>query len=293
MDDDVKNLFQKFGQPTEAYREINRELDSESAKKRWPLLRDVHLHGSPVPVQQHQHEEELSTELAEHQGSAFSPSAINSLTAKSTTGKAVPFAGNANAAIKADEKAILGGKPAIAKISGTTPLKQMLSQKAVQEEREPEPVAAPAFLAKIKPTIQQDSHVAENKLFSSLNKQAAAQESLKKPMESHKPIAHTVAKSVAAPVVGARQGTGAASPVKASAGNTSTFIHNIAASHTMPAKQQAGSVDEEHVPAMADKPAPKDKPVSAVFGRLAAKPEEEQAVVEAGVNSFFKKIFKS
>ena len=50
MDDDVKNLFQKFGQSTDGYQEINRHSDSEQAKQRWPLLRDVHLHPVPMPV---------------------------------------------------------------------------------------------------------------------------------------------------------------------------------------------------------------------------------------------------
>ena len=47
MDDDVKNLFQKFGQTTNSYQEINRDIDSEQAKQRWPLLRDVRV--SEVP----------------------------------------------------------------------------------------------------------------------------------------------------------------------------------------------------------------------------------------------------
>lgn len=47
MDDDVKNLFQKFGQPATAYQEISREVESEQAKKRWPLLRDVRVHAIP------------------------------------------------------------------------------------------------------------------------------------------------------------------------------------------------------------------------------------------------------
>lgn len=47
MDDDVKNLFQKFGQPATAYQEISREVESEQAKKRWPLLRDVRVQSIP------------------------------------------------------------------------------------------------------------------------------------------------------------------------------------------------------------------------------------------------------
>lgn len=51
MDDDVRNLFQKFGQSTDGYQEINRESGSEQARQRWPLLRDVRIHASPEPVQ--------------------------------------------------------------------------------------------------------------------------------------------------------------------------------------------------------------------------------------------------
>ncbi|MFZ6686983.1 cellulose biosynthesis protein BcsP [Undibacterium sp. SXout11W] len=47
MNDDVKNLFQKFGQTTNSYQEINRDIDSEQAKQRWPLLRDVRVHEAP------------------------------------------------------------------------------------------------------------------------------------------------------------------------------------------------------------------------------------------------------
>jgi len=47
MDDDVKNLFQKAGQATSSYQEINRDADSEQAKQRWPLLRDVRVHTQP------------------------------------------------------------------------------------------------------------------------------------------------------------------------------------------------------------------------------------------------------
>jgi len=50
MDDDVKNLFQKIGQATSSYQEINRDADSEQAKQRWPLLRDVRVYAQPDPV---------------------------------------------------------------------------------------------------------------------------------------------------------------------------------------------------------------------------------------------------
>ncbi|NDI86945.1 cellulose biosynthesis protein BcsP [Undibacterium crateris] len=46
MDDDIKNLFQKFGQSASGYREINRDVDSEQARQRWPLLRDVRVHAA-------------------------------------------------------------------------------------------------------------------------------------------------------------------------------------------------------------------------------------------------------
>ena len=49
MDDDVKNLFQKFGQSAAGYQEINRQAEMEQAKQRWPLLRDVRVHALPEP----------------------------------------------------------------------------------------------------------------------------------------------------------------------------------------------------------------------------------------------------
>ncbi|MEB0137555.1 MULTISPECIES: cellulose biosynthesis protein BcsP [unclassified Undibacterium] len=49
MDDDVKNLFQKFGQSAAGYQEINRQAETEQAKQRWPLLRDVRVHALPEP----------------------------------------------------------------------------------------------------------------------------------------------------------------------------------------------------------------------------------------------------
>ena len=52
MNDDVKNLFQKFGQTTNSYQEINRDIDSEQAKQRWPLLRDVRVHEAPEDFEQ-------------------------------------------------------------------------------------------------------------------------------------------------------------------------------------------------------------------------------------------------
>jgi len=61
MDDDVKNLFQRFGQSTDGYQEINRQTDSDQARQRWPLLRDVRLHPSSVPVR------------AEHQQDSSAP----------------------------------------------------------------------------------------------------------------------------------------------------------------------------------------------------------------------------
>ncbi|MFZ6754692.1 cellulose biosynthesis protein BcsP [Undibacterium sp. Dicai25W] len=56
MNDDVKNLFQKFGQTTNSYQEINRDIDSEQAKQRWPLLRDVRVNEAPQDLS-HEFEE--------------------------------------------------------------------------------------------------------------------------------------------------------------------------------------------------------------------------------------------
>jgi len=64
MDDDVKNLFQKFGHTTNSYQEINRDIDSEQAKLRWPLLRDVRV--SEVPEHFSHDADEVSFESAAH-----------------------------------------------------------------------------------------------------------------------------------------------------------------------------------------------------------------------------------
>ena len=64
MDDDVKNLFQKFGHTTNSYQEINRDIDSEQAKLRWPLLRDVRV--SEVPEHFSHDADEVSLEAVAH-----------------------------------------------------------------------------------------------------------------------------------------------------------------------------------------------------------------------------------
>jgi hypothetical protein len=43
MDDDIKNLFHVYGRSGLAYREFNRQAESDSVVQRWPLLRDVRI----------------------------------------------------------------------------------------------------------------------------------------------------------------------------------------------------------------------------------------------------------
>ncbi|MFZ6849487.1 cellulose biosynthesis protein BcsP [Undibacterium sp. RuRC25W] len=73
MDDDVKNLFQKFGQATNSYQEINRDTDSEQAKQRWPLLRDVRLTEVPTHFSHGGDSAESATSPTMEQGVAQQP----------------------------------------------------------------------------------------------------------------------------------------------------------------------------------------------------------------------------
>lgn len=270
MDDDVKNLFQKFGQSTEAYREINRDADSEQAKLRWPLLRDVHLHAGPAPVRAHHREEELAAP-ARHNETPFRPTASKTAANRATAAKTVP--------LQAAADAHTHGKPA-AQLS----LKQMLMQQAAVEEPEPEAEVAPPFLSRILPAAPKQNTASRKEtgsggLFSSRRQATPAR-------EAEVPVP-------AAPVSPAMAST--RKPVSLAPAQTptpaATFIHNIPAAHVVPAKQVHASVEEVTTQKNAGKPAAKDQPVSAVFGRLAGK-QEEASPVETGSNSFFKKIFK-
>jgi hypothetical protein len=252
MDDDVKNLFQKFGQTTDAYREINREADSEQARQRWPLLRDVRVHGGPAPTRAHQHEETVTTPtFINHSESAFKPTV-----AKATAAKTAPL-----------KQPVL---PTVAPVHATAksaPMKQIFQQQPVEEELEQKQAAAPvpAFLSKILPATS-DRDVQKKTVASSLfgGRSPAANEQVAPPLSTqsvHAVPAQPVSNRRIAP---ASNGSSADTPNA-----------QIPAPH-----------------ASAGKSASKDKPVSAVFGRLAAKREEPEVVTEASVNSFFKKIFK-
>lgn len=269
MDDDVKNLFQKFGQSTDAYREIKRDADSEQARQRWPLLRDVHLHAAtPARVQQH---DDVMVAPAAHEneaGTAPKPVAMRSVASRAAAVKTT------NA-----EQATGTVKPAL-----ITPLKQTLTQQYAAEETESDTSvsspAVPAFLSKIMPASQRENAPAvaretqDSRPFSSrlLGAQAASASSA----TNHMSAAHNEApaRTVRKPLSSV-----AASPV----------VHNAPAAPTVPARQFAAS--DETKPAAANKPAGRDKSVSAVFGRLAGR-EETPRPVETGSNSFFQKIFK-
>ena len=271
MDDDVKNLFQKFGQSTDAYREIKRDADSEQARQRWPLLRDVHLHAAtPARVQQH---DDVMVAPAAHENEAVTapkPVAMRSAASRASAVKTASA-----------EQATGTVKPAL-----ITPLKQILTQQHATEENESDvsvsSPAVPAFLSRIMPASQREAAPAaretqDSRPFSSrlLGAQAASASSA----TNHVSAAHSEApaRTVRKPLSSV-----AASPV----------AHNVPAAPaapTVPARQFAAS--EETKPAAANKSAARDKSVSAVFGRLAGR-EEAPRPVETGSNSFFQKIFK-
>jgi|GEM_PF-1983276 len=278
MDDDVKNLFQKFGQSTEAYREINRDADSEQAKLRWPLLRDVHLHSGPAPSRAHHHEEELVAP-ARHNETPFRSTAVKTPASRVTAAKTTPTSTSAD--IQAHSK------PA-AQLS----LKQMLLQQAAVEEQEPEPEVAPPFLSRILPAAPKQNTATRKEstgggLFSGRSQAAPAR-------EADAPV-HSA--PVSAPVTSARKPViPAPAPTPAS-----IFIHSIPAAQVahvepiapanIPARQVRASTEEVLTQRVAARASAKDQPVSAVFGRLAGK-QEETRPVDTGSNSFFKKIFK-
>ncbi|MFZ6875435.1 cellulose biosynthesis protein BcsP [Undibacterium sp. Di27W] len=278
MDDDVKNLFQKFGQSTDAYREINRDADSELAKQRWPLLRDVHLHAAPAtaPVRAVLREEEITPPAPVHQNeNAFRPAAVKSTASRATLVKAT----SATPATPVATNTAASNKSAV-----QLPLKQLLMQPPVAEEPEIEPAPAPAFLSSIMPAAQrknvseQKSSVASS-LFGSreqaINGHEAAPAQSAIVVKSSRPVfpAQKPAKPAEAPTPTA----------------TPAFLQNIAG-HAMPEKLAAASNEDAVSPSMGNTAA-KEKPVSSVFGRLAGK-QEEAKPASTPTNSFFNKIFK-
>ncbi|MES2039694.1 MAG: cellulose biosynthesis protein BcsP [Pseudomonadota bacterium] len=268
MDDDVKNLFQKFGQSTDAYREINRDADSELARQRWPLLRDVHLHAGPAPVRVQHREDELAAPV-QLNDSPFRPAAAKSAVSRSTAVKASPV--QAAPEVHANIKH-----------SSQLPLKQMLMQKTAAEEQEPEPEAASPFLSRILPATPKQSAANQKESVSSgLFSNRAQVAPVSAPAREVEAPAHVV--PGVAPIANARK------PVNT--GPATTVIHSIPAAHAMPVKQAHEHVEEARNQSAKTKLPAKDQPVSAVFGRLAGK-QEEAKPADTGTNSFFKKIFK-
>lgn len=270
MDDDVKNLFQKFGQPTEAYREINREADSESARKRWPLLRDVHLHSENAQAHAHQDGEDTPVTFPHRHEAGFRPASRGTVANKAAVVKTTPVS-----------SAVVNH--ASDKPSTHTPLKQLLTRHTAPEEPEQEQVSESApttgFLSKIVASGQNESAPSQREttgggLFASLGKAATAGEPRKSPAQIES--GHLLSPP---PLKGGRQ-----------AATATTFSHDQAQHHAVPAKQIAEHAPDVPARTLVGTPASKDKPLSAVLGRLAAK--DDVKPVEAGVNSFFKKIFK-
>lgn len=264
MDDDVKNLFQKFGQSTDAYREINRDADSELARQRWPLLRDVHLHAGPAPARVQHREEELAAPV-QLNDSPFRPAVAKSAVSRSTAVKTSPV----QAAPEAH---------ANTKHSSQLPLKQMLMQKNMAEEQEPEPETASPFLSRILPVMpKQDATNQKGSVSGGLFSSRGHAAPVPAPAREIEIQAHV------APITNARKPVNTAPPA--------TVIHSIPAGHAMPVKHAHEHVEEARNQSAKTKLPAKDQPVSAVFGRLAGK-QEEAKPADTGTNSFFKKIFK-
>lgn len=275
MDDDVKNLFQKFGQTTEAYREINRDADSEQARQRWPLLRDVHVNGAPAPKRAHAQEHVAATPAAASQNTGM----FNPAGSKAVAKPASPKASNT----PAPATSLLAAATAPAAVK-TPPLKQLLSRQEidsdVEEELAPAVAPAPAFMTKNRATAPREVlHAAAR-----VEVPAASLFAQRQPVDNEPPKIHAPA------------------PLLAPAPKPS-FFSALAAAPTVPtapaATPAAASVLQSiggrrtatQAPVQTSAQPVGEVPLSAVFGRLAAKPEAEKPV-ETGVNSFFKKIFK-
>ncbi|MFZ6760895.1 cellulose biosynthesis protein BcsP [Undibacterium sp. Ji50W] len=256
MDDDVKNLFQKFGQTTDSYREINRDADSEQARQRWPLLRDVHVNGAPTPKRTHAHEPEVAVPGTAQTAGMFNPASAKAsakpASARQITAAApMPPAATTPAAVKA------------------APLKQILAKQHVNDA-EVEDVAAPASLAPA--FMSRNMQTAQREVAHAAAKAETPASSLfaqRQPVASEPPKTRAPAPAMAPAVA----------PNVTPAAPAATSVLQALGGRRSAAQPQEGTAPSKNVP------------VSAVFDRLAAKPEEEKPV-ETGVNSFFKKIFK-
>ncbi|MFZ6723759.1 cellulose biosynthesis protein BcsP [Undibacterium sp. Ji49W] len=274
MDDDVKNLFQKFGQTTEAYREINRDADSEQARQRWPLLRDVHVNGAPAPKRAHAQEHVAATPAEAGQNTGMFNPAGNKAIAKPASPKA------SNTPAPATSLLAAAAAPVAVK---TPPLKQILSRQEidsdVKEELAPAIAPAPAFMTKNRATAPREVlHAAAR-----VEVPAASLFAQRQPVDKEPPKANAPAPLLApAPKPSFFSAPAAATVPTAPAATpaTASVLQSIGGRRTA-----------TQAPAQINAQPAGEVPLSAVFGRLAAKPEAEKPV-ETGVNSFFKKIFK-
>ncbi|MFZ6770877.1 cellulose biosynthesis protein BcsP [Undibacterium sp. Di26W] len=268
MDDDVKNLFQKFGQTTDSYREINRDADSEQARQRWPLLRDVHVNGAPTPKRTHAHEPEVAVPGTAQTAGMFNPASAKA-SAKPASARQMTAAAPMPPAAATS---LLAAATAPAAVKAA-PVKQILAKQHVNDaEVEVEDVAAPAslapaFMSRNMQTAQREvAHAAAKAETPASSLFAQRQPVASEPPKTRAP-APAMAPALAPNVTPAAPAPAATSVLQAIGGRRSA------------AQPQEGTAPSKNVP------------VSAVFDRLAAKPEEEKPV-ETGVNSFFKKIFK-
>ncbi|MBC3921106.1 hypothetical protein H8L32_26825 [Undibacterium sp. CY18W] len=306
MDDDVKNLFQKFGQTTDAYREINRDADSEQARQRWPLLRDVRVNGAPTPKRVHAQESEVAIPGAASQGTGVFNPASSKAVAKPASAKA--------SAVVAPATSLLAAAPVVVK---TPPLKQILLKQEVESDAGTglAPIAAPTATPAVAPAVapapasafmSRNVATAPREVLHAAAKAEAPATSLfaqRQPVAGEPPKAQVSAFVAASPAaVSAKPSffTTPATPVAPAvqtAPPVATRATVAAAPATASVLQSIGGRRTTVAPALAPAPAQTaaqpggNVPVSAVFGRLAAKPEAEKSV-ETGVNSFFKKIFK-
>ena len=227
MDDDVKNLFQKFGQTNPSYQEINRNIESDQARQRWPLLRDVQVQTHP---------DNMPTPVSED--------------------KPLPLFRSASASAH---------KPVL---------------------KDAQPVAQHAVNPAAQSALNGNSHpaVGEQAAYGSLPEQPVAG-LFEHVREISSPVAPTPSSPVAAP--------------SAAAAERSPFM--VRQPDAVKTPEPSAQPSPRVASPLFSRPEPVQKvtvaddarkSLSAIFNRLAARPEEVKTN-DTPVNSFFKKIFRS
>lgn len=290
MDDDVKNLFQKFGQNNQAYREINRDLESDQARERWPLLRDVQVSTQPDTAPVPLDEDKPMPLLRPTSVPTRKPALKDGITGISSEQVATPaapdFAADPGAKLSQPAANTIFTAPASAfnPFAGgaAAPVNQGASE-FVASTAKPEPVApapaAPAVARSERASLfgQTAQNSAPVSIFSHKEQAAAASQFSQNTQKTTTQPLFGQREQKPAMQVFAQAAQPAATAAPRSASSSSLDVPNLFHNRQEQAAEAAGGAD---------------KSVSAVFNRLARKEEAAQPPA-TGTQSFFKRIFRS